>query len=256
MSDLPIDPLESEFRLEEGLSEFNSSDFDAAWETRPDNRTEITERESAGGRRGGYNGAGSPRKGRTNSRTDIYVGEDQREQSEREQSSLTGNDSAGPNARNIAKGTERKSESGYSRLTPQSSPSRPSQSGIQRDNSDGRYGERISDRFSEPDGMDQQNSTTTTPGFNAARRIASGPKTLSDLQNPLQRAPEFEKAVFEAQVLEAKYMADGQFVIRLAVPTSQGCDEAQKLGKAFGIMLQVGVYRKRYARSHPEEIDH
>jgi len=62
----------------------------------------------------------------------------------------------------------------------------------------------------------------------------------------VKKKVEFEKAVFEAQIHEVKYASTGELAISFRVPIDK--EEAQKLGGAYGLSLQVLVARKRYAR--------
>lgn len=266
MSDLHMDNSESESGLADGLQE--TSEWDFKFEDRPADW-------SLYGRNTRSGSGSNNNRGRNPSRLKpaIRMGSSEGSISvEQQQTILSGDDPAGPNARHSTQRVSGESGPGDNDSPNETPPSGPAITGVFRDESDGRYGEGVSNGQSESDGMATENPPSSIPRSDARydarypgrliddarQRIANGPKTLSELQNfanPLQRAPSFEKAIFEAQVVEAKYMADGQFIIRLAVPTSQGCDEAQKLGKAFGIMLQVGVYRKRYVRQHPEELE-
>lgn len=66
----------------------------------------------------------------------------------------------------------------------------------------------------------------------------------------------FEKAVFEAALGSIRFGASGELLITIVVPTASDIDQALKLREGFGLTLQFGVYRKRYAKIHGEEIDH
>lgn len=150
------------------------------------------------------------------------------------------NDPAGPNARHSTSGGVGEPGSGTSRLTPSHAPKR---SRSVRSKRDGSNGKGDSGPRSQP--IFKTESATPQPIVPVL--------TIDDLQ-PRQVIGQFEKAVFEGYVTEAKYIADGSFQVKVNVPERSSCDEAEKLGKTFGIMLTVAVYRKRYARSHPEEL--
>jgi len=74
-------------------------------------------------------------------------------------------------------------------------------------------------------------------------------------KNARRTVPDFQKAVFEAALTEAKFGVNGDMLIRFSVGP-EFADEAVGLRKAFGLQLTLGIYRKRYVKENPDEVDH
>lgn len=157
----------------------------------------------------------------------------------------------GPNARHVEPGRRR--EPGTTRdIGPDADAGRKDARG----DGDGRR-VRGGDEPGRDDGEFQSRGTrgATKRGIELANareigRADPGAQVARILRPTVTKKLGFQKAIFEAMIHEVKYVSTGELAISLRVPVD--VEEAQKLGGAYGLSLQVMVVRKRYAQSLPE----
>ena len=167
---------------------------------------------------------------------------------------------AGPASRHVVARAR-----GNGRLTPRDNGSVKEVRPNVRVQPDRRDGERDSDRLTLPVPAAKRGRPSDSGRVMVDGAGDIGPGAVDELSTPSITASKsaplnrfvsqtrrdgFVSAVFEGAIGNIKFGPTGELIITLVVPMANDIDEALKLREAFGIMIQVGMYRRQYAREH------